>query len=148
MNDKTTSVSTDVDEVLANTEYKYGWKTLIDAEVLPKGLNEDVIRAISAKKKEPEFMLNFRLKAYRKWLTMKEPHWPNVHYPPIDFQDLSYYSAPKPKKKLESLDEVDPEILRTFEKLGFRWMNRSACPMLLWMPYSTASVLPPLIRRN
>jgi len=113
------SKATNVDEVLEGRgEYKYGWKTLIETETFPKGLNEDVIRAISKKKEEPEFMLNFRLNAYRKWLTMKEPKWPNVHYPPIDFQDLSYYSAPKQKEKLESLDEVDPEILRTFEKLG------------------------------
>ncbi|NIQ03239.1 MAG: Fe-S cluster assembly protein SufB, partial [Nitrospinaceae bacterium] len=109
-----------VSDVLSDKEggYKYGFRTLIEADTLPKGLNEDVIRAISKKKKEPEFMLKFRLKAYEKWLNMKEPKWPNVHYPPLDYQDISYYSAPKPKKKLESLDEVDPEILRTFEKLG------------------------------
>ena len=107
-----------VEEILEDRKYKYGFKSLIEAETFAKGLNEDVIRAISVKKKEPEFMLKFRLKAYEKWLTMKEPTWPNVHYPPIDYQNISYYSAPKPKKKLESLDEVDPEILRTFEKLG------------------------------
>jgi len=107
-----------VSDVLEDKKYKYGFKTLIEAETFAKGLNEDVIRAISHKKKEPRFMLDFRLKAYEKWLTMKEPTWPNVHYPPIDYQDISYYSAPKPKKKLESLDEVDPELLRTFEKLG------------------------------
>ncbi len=107
-----------VSDVLEDKKYKYGFKTLIESDTFAKGLNEDVIRAISHKKKEPEFMLKFRLKAYEKWLTMKEPRWPNVHYPPIDYQNLSYYSAPKPKKKLESLDEVDPEILRTFEKLG------------------------------
>ncbi|MCF8720039.1 Fe-S cluster assembly protein SufB [Nitrospina gracilis] len=116
---ETTRNVTDVDEVLENRgEYKYGWRTLIESETFPKGLNEDVIRAISKKKEEPEFMLDFRLKAYRKWLEMKEPKWPNVHYPPIDYQAVSYYSAPKQKEKLESLDEVDPEILRTFEKLG------------------------------
>ena len=113
---KTTESS--VSDVLEDKEYKYGFKTLIEADTFAKGLNEDVVRAISKKKNEPEFMLNFRLKAYKKWLTMKEPEWPNVHYPPIDFQNVSYYSAPKPKKKLESLDEVDPELLRTFEKLG------------------------------
>ena len=111
--------SSSVEDVLEDRgKYKYGFKTMIESETFPKGLNEDVIRAISAKKKEPEFMLDFRLKAYRKWLTMKEPKWPNVHYPPVDFQDISYYSAPKPKEKLESMDEVDPELLRTFEKLG------------------------------
>jgi len=103
---------------LINQEYKYGFVTDIDADVIPKGLNEDVIRIISAKKKEPEFMLQWRLKAYRHWLTMKEPAWPNVHYPKIDYQDIIYYSAPKPKKTLNSLDEVDKELLTTFEKLG------------------------------
>ena len=113
------SKATSLDEVLESRgEYKYGWQTLIDSDTFPKGLNEDVIHAISKKKEEPEFMLDFRLKAYRKWLTMKEPKWPNVHYPRIDFQNISYYSAPKAKKTVESLDEVDPEILRTFEKLG------------------------------
>jgi Fe-S cluster assembly protein SufB len=107
-----------VSDVLDDKKYKYGFQTLIEAETFAKGLNEDVIRAISHKKKEPQFMLDFRLKAYEKWLTMKEPTWPNVHYPPIDYQNVSYYSAPKQKKKLESLDEVDPELLRTFEKLG------------------------------
>ena len=107
-----------VSDVLEDKKYKYGFQTLIESETFAKGLNEDVIKAISHKKKEPQFMLDFRLKAYEKWLTMKEPTWPNVHYPPIDYQNLSYYSAPKPKKKLESMDEVDPEILRTFEKLG------------------------------
>ncbi|MEE9258737.1 MAG: Fe-S cluster assembly protein SufB, partial [Nitrospinaceae bacterium] len=107
-----------VAEVLEDNEYKYGFVTDVDAETFAKGLDVDVIKAISKKKNEPQFMLDFRLKAYRKWLTMKPPEWPNVHYPPIDFQNISYFSAPKPKKKLESLDEVDPEILRTFEKLG------------------------------
>ena len=118
MSNETTSKTTSVEDVLENNDYKYGFTTDIDMDTLPKGLDEGVVRAISAKKKEPQFMLDFRLKAYRKWLTMKEPAWPNVHYPKIDFQNISYYSAPKQKKKLESLDEVDPEILRTFEKLG------------------------------
>ena len=109
----------DVSEVLDDKEnYKFGFVTDIEADVFPKGLNEDVIRALSAKKKEPKFMLDFRLKAYRKWLTMKEPDWQYCKYPKIDYQDISYYSAPKPKKKLESLDEVDPELLKTFDKLG------------------------------
>jgi Fe-S cluster assembly protein SufB len=103
---------------LVNQPYKHGFVTEIEADVLPKGLNEDVIRLISKKKNEPEWLLEFRLNAYRHWLTLTEPVWANVHYPKIDFQDISYYSAPKPKKKLASLDEVDPELLRTFEKLG------------------------------
>ena len=99
--------------------YKYGFVTNIESDVIPRGLNEDVVRLISKKKNEPEFMLEFRLKAYRKWLTMTEPTWPNVSYPPIDYQDIIYYSAPKQQaKKLDSLDEVDPELLDTFEKLG------------------------------
>ena len=112
-------VQPEVTSVLENNnEYKFGFITDIDADIFPKGLNEDVVRALSKKKEEPQFMLDFRLKAYRKWLTMKEPKWPNVHYPPIDYQNISYYSAPKPKKQLNSLDEVDPELLATFEKLG------------------------------
>ena len=108
-----------LEEVLDDkSDYKYGFVTDIESDVFRKGLDEDVVRALSAKKSEPEFMLNFRLKAYRKWLTMKEPSWHNVHFPPIDYQNISYYSAPKPKKKLGGLDEVDPEILKTFEKLG------------------------------
>jgi len=107
-----------VSDVLDDKSYKYGFTTKVEAETFAKGLNEDVIRAISKKKNEPEFMLDFRLKAYKKWLTMKEPAWANVHYNAIDYQNISYFSAPKPKKKLESLDEVDPEVLKTFEKLG------------------------------
>ncbi len=105
-------------QTLVNQPYRYGFKTDIETETLPKGLSEDVIRLISEKKNEPEWLLEFRLSAYRHWLTMTEPAWASVHYPKIDFQDISYYSAPKPKKKLTSLDEVDPELLRTFEKLG------------------------------
>src|SRR5215831_1111546 len=112
------STNTKTVEALANREYRYGFVTDIEVDAVPRGLNEDIVRLISAKKKEPEFMLQWRLKAYRHWLTMEEPRWPNVHYPPIDYQDSIYYSAPKPKKKLNSLDEVDPELRRTFEKLG------------------------------
>src|SRR6266446_5183825 len=112
------STATSAIQELANREYKYGFVTEVDTDTVPRGLNEDVIRTISAKKKEPEFMLQWRLKAYRHWLTMKEPKWPNVHYPPIDYQDVIYYSAPKQIKKLNSLDEVDPELLKTFDKLG------------------------------
>jgi Fe-S cluster assembly protein SufB len=116
------STSTNAIEALANQEYKYGFVTEVEADTIPRGLNEDVIRMISAKKKEPEFMLEWRLRAYRHWAKLEkaeaEPKWANVTYPPIDYQDIVYYSAPKPKKKLNSLDEVDPEVLRTFEKLG------------------------------
>jgi Fe-S cluster assembly protein SufB len=112
------STDTNTIESLATSEYKYGFVTDIEAEMIPRGLNEDVVRLISAKKNEPEFLLNWRLKAYRHWLTMVEPHWSNADYPPIDYQNIIYYSAPKAKKKLESLDEVDPELRRTFEKLG------------------------------
>lgn len=103
---------------VVNQPYKHGFVTDIEADALPKGLNEDIVCAISARKNEPEWMLDFRLKAYRHWLTLTEPTWAHVHYPKIDFQNIVYYSAPKPKKKLNSLDEVDPELLRTFEKLG------------------------------
>lgn len=111
---------------LVNQPYKHGFVTEIESDIAPKGLNEDIIRLISAKKNEPEWLLTFRLDAYKKWLTMAEPKWQNVHYPPIDFQDISYYSAPKPKKKLSSMDEVDPELLRTFEKLGVPMHERAA----------------------
>ena len=103
---------------LVNQPYKHGFVTDIDSEVVPKGMSEEVIRLISAKKNEPEWLLAFRLNAYRHWLTMVEPEWANVSYPKIDFQDIIYFSQPKPKKKLASMDEVDPELRRTFEKLG------------------------------
>jgi Fe-S cluster assembly protein SufB len=103
---------------VVNQPYKHGFVTNIESETIPKGLSEDVVRLISAKKEEPEWMLEFRLKAYRHWLTMTEPTWALVDYPAIDFQNMVYYSAPKQKKQHGSLDEVDPELLRTFEKLG------------------------------
>ena len=106
-------------KTLVNQPYKYGFVTDIETEQIPRGLSEDVVRLISAKKNEPEFMLEFRLKAYRQWLKMTEPDWPHVHYPAIDYQDIVYYSAPKKKQeKKGSLDEVDPAILETFDKLG------------------------------
>ena len=105
-------------KTLVDQPYKYGFVTDIEADALPPGLNEDVIRAISAKKNEPEFLLEFRLKAYRRWLTMTEPTWPDVDYPPIDYQKIVYYSAPKQEAKKQSLDEVDPTLLETFDKLG------------------------------
>ena len=117
-------VSTNVNTIrsLAEREYKWGFVTEIEHEQVPKGLDEDIIRAISAKKQEPEFMLEWRLKAYRHWASLEkaqaEPKWANVKYPPIDYQNIVYYSAPKRKPELKSMDEVDPEILRTYEKLG------------------------------
>jgi Fe-S cluster assembly protein SufB len=105
-------------EAHINSDYKYGFSSNIEADSAPKGLNEGIIRFISAKKQEPEWMLAWRLKAYKHWLTLKEPTWAHVQYPPINFQDIIYYSAPKQAKVLNSLDEVDPELRKTFEKLG------------------------------
>ncbi len=103
---------------LVNREYQYGFSTDIESETLPPGLSEDVVRFISAKKNEPQWLLDWRLKAYRRWLTMTEPHWSNVQYPPIDYQASSYFSAPKSVKPLASLDDVDPKLLDTYKKLG------------------------------
>lgn len=111
---------------LIDQPYKHGFVTDIESDTVARGLSEDVIRLISHKKNEPDWLLDFRLQAYRHWLTMTEPAWPNVHYPKIDFQAISYYSAPKPKKKLASMDEVDPELLRTFEKLGVPMHEQAA----------------------
>ncbi|MEQ9619169.1 MAG: Fe-S cluster assembly protein SufB [Deltaproteobacteria bacterium] len=105
-------------EKLAEQEYKYGFFTNIEQEIAPKGLNEDTIRLISSKKKEPEWLLEWRLKAYENWLTMKEPKWPHVTYPPIDYQNISYYAAPKQKDRPKSLDDIDPEIKEAYDKLG------------------------------
>src|SRR5580704_6999203 len=99
-------------------QYRYGFETLIESDKAPKGLLEDTVRFISAKKNEPAWMLEWRLEAFHRWLTMQEPTWARVDYPKIDYQDLYYYSAPKPKKQVGSLDEIDPEILKTYEKLG------------------------------
>lgn len=111
-------MSTIEEFINSSDSYKYGFVTNVETDSLPKGLNEEIIRQISAKKDEPHFMLEFRLKAYQKWLEMEEPHWVNVEYPKIDYQNICYYSAPKKKPQLNSLDEVDPEILKTFERLG------------------------------
>jgi Fe-S cluster assembly protein SufB len=109
----------DILEEITSSEYKYGWTTDIEMEMAPVGLNEDTIRFISAKKNEPEWMLDYRLKAFRHWQKLTEPrHWPYLQYPEVDFQGISYYAAPKQKKEINSFDEVDPELLRTFEKLG------------------------------
>ena len=111
-------------QTLVNQPYRHGFVTAIESDVAPKGLSEETIRMISAKKNEPQWLLDFRLEAYRHWLTMNEPKWPNVKYPKIDFQQITYYSAPKPKK-LDSIDQVDPELLRTFEKLGVPMNERA-----------------------
>ena len=108
----------DILNEVTNGEYKYGFVTDIDTETIPRGLSEEVVRMISAKKGEPEWMTEFRLKSYRHWLTMTMPRWPHLDLPEIDFQDIIYYAAPKQKPKLSSMDEVDPELKATFDKLG------------------------------
>src|SRR2546427_9980462 len=110
-------------EDLVNQEYKYGFVTEIETDTVPRGLNEEIVRLISAKKNEPTFMLDWRLKAYRHWAKLEksqaEPKWANIHYPPIDYQNIIYYSAPKSRaNRPKSLDEVDPELLAMYEKLG------------------------------
>jgi Fe-S cluster assembly protein SufB len=121
-NEDNTHVEISEDQKVLNdvtsNEYKWGFVTDIESETVPKGLNEDIVRMISKKKDEPEWMTDWRIKAFRYWKKMTEPKWPNVKYPVIDYQDISYYSAPKQKPKLTSLNEVDPELLKTFEKLG------------------------------
>src|SRR6185295_13566971 len=113
------STATQTIEAFANKDYEWGFVTDLEAETIPKGLNEDIIHLLSAKKNEPDFMLQWRLKAFRHWQTMEEPRWwPNLTYGKIDYQGLSYYSAPKQKKKLNSLDEVDPDLRSMYEKLG------------------------------
>jgi Fe-S cluster assembly protein SufB len=112
------STSTKDIAALVDQGYKYGFVTEVEEDAAPKGLSEDIVRLISTKKMEPDWLIQWRLKAYRHWLTMKEPTWQNIHYPPIDYQDIIYYSAPRPRKRPESLDEVDPEVMRTFERLG------------------------------
>src|ERR1043166_875000 len=115
-NNMNNGLSTIEETVLS--DYKYGFVTEIEADEAPKGLSEDIVKFISAKKNEPQWMLEWRLKAYRHWLKMEEPKWANIKYPPIDYQDIIYYSAPTQKVKPNSLDEIDPELRRTFEKLG------------------------------
>ena len=116
--------STNSIQDLANREYKYGFVTDIETDTVRPGLDEDIIRLISAKKNEPDFMLEWRLKGFRHWQTMKEPKWANVHYPPINYQDICYYAAPKMKSKPKSLDEIDPELLATYERLGIPLKER------------------------
>ncbi len=131
---------------LTEKEYAYGWSTDVEADQLPKGLTEDTVRAISAKKEEPEWLLEWRLKAYRHWLTLEEPTWAHVKYPKIDFQDIIYYSAPKEKPEIASLDEVDSELLATFEKLGIsleeqeRLMNVSGSNVAVDAVFDSVSV--------
>lgn len=115
---KTMAEETDIIDQVVSQEYKYGFTTDIEMETAPKGLNEDIVKFISAKKNEPEWMLEYRLKAFRYWLTLAEPDWQNFNYPKINYQDIIYYAAPKEKVKLDNLDQVDPELLKTFEKLG------------------------------
>jgi Fe-S cluster assembly protein SufB len=116
--DRPRSTAEETVQSFADREYEWGFVTDIEADSAPPGLNEDIVRFISQKKKEPDFLLEWRLQAYRHWLTMEEPEWPNVHYPKIDYNGIIYYSAPKQQKQLDSLDEVDPELLATYEKLG------------------------------
>jgi hypothetical protein len=132
------TTATSTIQELATREYKHGFTTDIEVETVPRGLNEDIVRLISAKKQEPAWLLEWRLKAYRHWLTMTEPKWPNVHYPPVDFQDVIYYAAPKAKKQLSSLDEVDPELRRTFEKLGIALDEQKRLAGVAWTRCSTA----------
>ena len=117
-------MSTKTIQEIANKEYAYGFQTPIEAETIPKGLTEETVRLISSLKKEPAFMLEFRLKAFRHWQKMTEPRWANIDYPKIDYQDIIYYSAPKQAPKLKSMDEVDPELKKTFEKLGIPLMEQ------------------------
>lgn len=122
------SKDTDILEEITSSEYKYGFYTDIEADEAPPGLSEDIVRFISAKKNEPEWMLEWRLKAYREWEKMTEPNWANVTYEKPDFQAIKYYSAPKQQKKLNSLDEVDPELRKTFEKLGISLSEQKESP--------------------
>jgi Fe-S cluster assembly protein SufB len=127
-------------EELVNRKYKYGFVTEIETDTVPRGLNTEIVRVISAKKNEPNFMLDWRLKAYRHWEKLEksqaEPKWANVHFPPIDYQNLIYYSAPKTTAGLKSLDEVDPKLLETYEKLGIplseqKWLTGVAVDAVL-----------------
>ena len=120
-------MSTEI-ETLVNREYQHGFVTEIETDQFPPGLSEETVRLLSAKKEEPEWLLDWRLKAYRRWLTMKEPRWPNVSYEPIDYQAISYYSAPRSTKPLGSLDELDPKIRDTYDKLGIPLHEQKMIP--------------------
>ncbi len=125
-------------EKLAEQEYKYGFFTNVEQEIAPRGLNEDTIRLISSKKEEPEWLLEWRLEAYKHWLTMKEPRWANVKFSPIDYQNISYYAAPKKKEGPKSLDEIDPEIKAAYDKLGIPLDEQKMLAAWRWTPFSTA----------
>src|SRR5437899_9582117 len=123
------SAATEAIEGVVKQEYKYGFVTDVETDSAPPGLNEDIIRLISRKKNEPQFLLEWRLKAFRHWQTMTEPHWQKAHYPPIDFQNIIYYSAPKKRSDgPRSLEEVDPKLLETYEKLGIPLKEREPLP--------------------
>ena len=113
MNETKNQTSFEIKQVISQP-YKYGFETKVEKESFPSGINEEIVKLISAKKNEPEFLQKFRLKAYKKWIQMKSPEWANLNIKPIDYEGITYYSVPKQKKKIESLDEVDPEILKTF----------------------------------
>ena len=144
------SDSTNTIETFANQEYKWGFVTDIEADAIPRGLNEDIIRLISAKKNEPEWLLEWRLKAYRHWLTMKEPTWANVHYPPIDYQDIIYYSAPKSQegRPEEPGRGRSGAAARPTRSWASRCRSRSCWPAWRWTRCSTASRWPPPSRRS
>lgn len=134
-------------------QYKYGFETMIEVDKAPKGLSEDIVRFISAKKNEPDWMLQWRLDAYQRWLTMEEPEWARVHYPKIDFNDIYYYAAPKSTAGPTSIDDVDPELLKVYEKLGIPLREREILAGVrprksLWMRFSIWSRSSPRSRPN
>ena len=133
---------------LVSQPYKYGFVTEIETDKIAKGLSEEVVRLISAKKEEPDFLLQFRLKAFRHWLTLEEPDWAALGYPEIDYQDIVYYAAPKQQEKKASLDEVDPKLLETFDKLGIPLSEQKRLSNVAVDAVSTAFRLPPPTRRS
>ncbi len=140
--------NSELDRVI-RSEYEAGFTTLVESDTLPPGLSEDVIRAISAKKGEPEWLLEWRLEAYRNWQTMQEPNWAHVEYPPVDLNAISYYSAPKSMEdRPQSLDEVDPELLETYKKLGIPCTSRKCWPASPWTRCSTPCPWPPPSRAS
>lgn len=148
------AVKQTVEHVASLEKYKHGFVTDIEQDFAPKGLNADIVRFISAKKDEPEWMLAWRLDAFERWLAMEEPDWAKVSFPPIDYQDSYYYAAPKQKVGPKSLDEVDPDLLETYKKLGIRcasrrcWPASKARPAMPWTRSSTASASSPPSRRS
>ena len=142
------SSDTETIESFTSQDYRWGFYTDIEADSAPPGLNEDIIRFISAKKEEPEFLLNWRLKAFRKWRQMTEPSWAFVDYPAINYQEIVYYSAPKQKPERESLDQVDPELLATYDKLGIPLEEQKRLAGVAVDAYLTVSLLSQRIRKN